>query len=66
MGEAREGELAHLEAEAKHARERLALYTAKRYSGRETSPVRMRELQLRADQAAERLAAARARARDDG
>ncbi len=51
-------ELQHLRAEARYAREKLALYKAKSYGMRETSPVRMRELQRRADQTAERLAAA--------
>jgi hypothetical protein len=54
-----EERLAQLEAEARHAADKLALYRAKRYSGRETSPVRMRELELRAAQTADRLAAAR-------
>jgi hypothetical protein len=62
VSEPREQELARLEAEARLAREKLALYRAKRYSGRETSPVRMRELERRADQTAERLEAARRRA----
>lgn len=51
-------ELAHLRADARFARERLALYRAKAYGMRETSPVRMRELERRAEQTAERLAAA--------
>jgi hypothetical protein len=51
-------ELQHLRAEARYAREKLALYRAKSYGMRETSPVRMRELERRAQQTAERLAAA--------
>lgn len=57
----RAAELAHLEAGAKHARDKLALYRAKAYSGRPTSDVRMRELQVAADLSAERLATARRR-----
>lgn len=52
--------LEHLAAEAKDAEQRLRLYRAKAYGGRTTSDVRMRELELRARQTAERLAAARA------
>jgi hypothetical protein len=51
-------ELAHLRAEARYAQERLALYRAKAYGMRETSPVRMRELERNAARTAERLAAA--------
>ncbi len=51
-------ELQHLRAEARYAREKLALYRAKSYGMRETSPVRMRELERRAEQTSERLAAA--------
>jgi hypothetical protein len=54
-------ELERLTADARYARDRLALYRAKAQTGRETSPVRMRELQRAADQTAERLAAARRR-----
>jgi hypothetical protein len=35
----------HLRAEARYYRERLALYRAKTYSGRPTSPARLRELE---------------------
>jgi hypothetical protein len=59
--EAPEGEppeIAHLRAEARYARERLALYRAKAYGMRETSPVRMRELERNATATAERLTAA--------
>ena len=51
-------ELAHLRAEARYAHERLALYRAKAYGMRETSPVRMRELERNAARTADRLAAA--------
>jgi hypothetical protein len=51
-------ELQHLRAEARYARQKLALYRAKSYGMRETSAVRMRELQRHAEQTAERLAAA--------
>lgn len=55
-------ELARLQAEADHHRRRLDLYRARAYGMRATSPVRMRELERRAASAAERLAAAEARA----
>jgi hypothetical protein len=58
-------ELQHLRAEARYAREKLALYRAKSYGMRETSPVRMRELERRAQQTAERLAAAERAAAPD-
>ncbi|MDQ3632242.1 MAG: 1-acyl-sn-glycerol-3-phosphate acyltransferase [Actinomycetota bacterium] len=48
-------ELAALRADARHAREKLDLYRAKRYGPRETSPERMRELERRAAQTRERL-----------
>ncbi|WP_354699149.1 hypothetical protein DSM112329_04857 [Paraconexibacter sp. AEG42_29] len=51
-------EIQHLRADARFARDRLALYRAKAYGMRETSPVRMRELERNADATAERLAAA--------
>jgi hypothetical protein len=51
-------EIAHLRAEARYARERLALYRAKAYGMRETSPVRMRELERNATATSERLTAA--------
>lgn len=54
-------DLADLEARARHAQDRLALYRAKAYSGRPTDPARMRELERVAEQSAERLAAARRR-----
>jgi hypothetical protein len=57
-----DAELARLEAEADHHRRRLELYRAKAYGMRPTSPVRMRELERQAAAAADRLAAARARA----
>ena len=57
----RAAELERLTADARHARDRFALYRAKAQTGRETSPVRMRNLQRSADQTAERLTAARRR-----
>jgi hypothetical protein len=57
----RAAELERLEADARYARERLAVYRAKAYGPRETSPARMRELEQAARQTAERLAAARRR-----
>lgn len=51
-------EIAHLRAEARYAAERLSLYRAKAYGMRETSPVRMRELERNATATSERLAAA--------
>ncbi len=48
-------ELAALKADARYAKEKLDLYRAKAYGGRETSPVRMRELQRHADETLERL-----------
>ena len=50
--------LEELRAEASHTRSRLELYRAKRYGGRATSDSRMRELELRAKTAADRLRAA--------
>jgi hypothetical protein len=52
-----------LEAEARYARERYDLYRAKAYGPRPTSPARLRELQRAHEGAAERLRAARERAR---
>lgn len=52
-------ELAVLEAEARFHRERLALYRARRYSGRPTSDARFRELQRASERAAGRLLLAR-------
>jgi hypothetical protein len=48
-----------LEAEARFHRERLALYRAKRYSGRPTSEARFRELARASDAATGRLLLAR-------
>lgn len=48
-------ELAALRADARYAQEKLALYRAKSYGGRETSPVRMRELERHAHETLERL-----------
>lgn len=62
----RAAELERLTADARYARDRLALYRAKAQTGRETSPVRMRDLQRSADQTAERLTAARRRHAEHG
>ena len=48
-----------LEAEARFHRERLALYRARRYSGRPTNEERFRELERASDQANGRLLLAR-------
>ena len=55
----RRGHLELLRAEAGYARERLALYRQKRYSGRDTSEVRMRELERASALAEMRLTKAR-------
>jgi hypothetical protein len=47
-----------LRAEARYARERYDLYRQKVYSLRNTSPVRLRELELASRNAQERLARA--------
>jgi hypothetical protein len=57
----RAGELEWLEAEAKHHRARLALYRARMYALKSTSPARLRELERRSSGADERLAHARRR-----
>jgi hypothetical protein len=44
-----------LAAEATYARERVALYRARIYGSRMTSPARMRELERAADLASQRL-----------
>ena len=51
--------LQELEAEARYARQRYDLYRAKAYSGRPTTPSRMRDLQRACESAETRLAAAR-------
>lgn len=61
MSDDRAAELERLANDARYARERLALYRSRALTGRDTSPVRMRELQRAADQTAERLQAARRR-----
>jgi hypothetical protein len=48
-----------LEAEARHARQRVVLYRAKMYGPRPTDPAEMRELERIADAAEERLRHAR-------
>ena len=55
----REMRMADLEAEARYHRERLALYRAKTYGPRPTSPVRLRTLRLASDAAQRRLRQAR-------
>ncbi|HET9102285.1 MAG TPA: hypothetical protein VFN55_02950 [Solirubrobacteraceae bacterium] len=57
------GELEHLRAEARHARNRARLYKARTYGQWPTSPVRLRELERIADGAEARLRAAEAEAR---
>ena len=47
--------VARLRADARYASERRALYRAKTYGPRPTSPVRLRELEREYEQAAERL-----------
>lgn len=49
-----------LRAEARHARQRVALYRAKEYGSRPTRPERMRELERTADGAEARLRRAEA------
>jgi hypothetical protein len=51
--------VALLEAEARFHRERLALYRARRYSGRPTSEARFRELWRESERANGRLLLAR-------
>ena len=51
-------DLDDLRAQAVHARQRFDLYKARAYGMRSTSPVRMRELERAAEQAAARLSAA--------
>jgi hypothetical protein len=53
-------ELARLEAEATHARERLQLYRAKTYGPRATDPSHLRELERVSQLADRRLGRARA------
>ena len=47
--------VARLRMDARYARERRALYRAKTYGPRPTSPARMRELEREYEQAVERL-----------
>jgi len=51
-----------LEREDRYHRERYALYRAKAYGPRATSPARLRALRLAADSATRRLARAREQA----
>jgi hypothetical protein len=55
-----------LEAEERHARQRLALYRAKAYGPRPTSAARLRELERAHEGALARLRAARERRRGAG
>ena len=55
----REIRMADLEAEARYHRERLALYRAKTYGPRPTSPARLRTLRLASEAAQRRLRQAR-------
>jgi hypothetical protein len=52
-------DLVQLEAEARYHRDRLALYRARAYSGRDTSDTRLRELERTSAAADERLRHAR-------
>lgn len=54
--------IADLEAEDRYRRERYALYRAKVYGPRATSPARLRALRLASDAAERRLRRARERA----
>jgi hypothetical protein len=51
----RPADVARLEADARYARERLALYRARAYGSDTTTPERLRELERIAAQAEERL-----------
>ena len=51
--------LGDLEAEARYHRERLALYRARTFSSRPTSPGRLREMEQASDRAEQRLRHAR-------
>ena len=62
---AERAELLRLDAEARYHRERLALYRAKSYGPRPTSPTRLRELERTSAGAQERLEHARRGARPD-
>jgi hypothetical protein len=53
-------DIERLQAEARHASERLRLYRAKAYGGRPTTPGRWRELERTAADSQERLERARA------
>jgi hypothetical protein len=57
--------LTELEAEARYHRERYALYRARAYGMRPTSPRRERELRQAAEAADERVRLARARSRGE-
>jgi hypothetical protein len=57
--------LATLEAEARHHRNRLALYRARVYANKPTSTTHLRELERTAAAAVERLAHARRRQTSD-
>jgi hypothetical protein len=61
-----EARLEELTQEARYRRERLELYRAKMYSGRQSSQAKLRELQLSYDGAMSRLKAARSASHDAG
>jgi hypothetical protein len=56
-----DGKLEQLDAEVRYHRDRLALYRARVYAGKPTSPVRLRELERTAAAADARLAHAHGR-----
>ena len=58
--------LEELTEEARYRRERLELYRAKLYGGRQSSQSKLRELQLSYDGAMSRLQAAKAASHDPG
>ena len=55
--------IAAMRADARYAREKVELYRAKAYSGRATSPERLRELERHANETLERLRFAERQAR---
>jgi hypothetical protein len=63
---ARANRMADLEAEDRYYRERYALYRAKTYGPRLTSPTRLRELKLASERAEARLRRARREPSDSG
>ena len=61
-----EARLEELTQEARYRRERLELYRAKMYGGRQSSQSKLRELQRSYDGAMSRLKAARSASHDAG